>query len=195
MVWGGTRDELANRDHLPTGWLPDDDLTPDARAAQGWAGAMSLPRELFTWEQTDVLRALVTPLSDLPNFERISSPASSTPGAKGNERYIVRTLGMRVAREIEAARGQEVDLLGVRVGPSDAWEVELVGDVAGSDVKEIGIRLSFTHGEFQRSVIHLRLRIASLGSCVARYQSLHVPSFLLGQNTRMIRSTPQAPPK
>lgn len=109
---------------------------------------MSLPRELFTWEQPDVLRALITPLSDLPNCDAIPLPATSTSGAEGKERYTVRTLGMRVAKEIEAARDQEVDLcMGDGVGPSEAWEIELVGDVAECDVKEIGIRLSFAHGE------------------------------------------------
>lgn len=136
---------------------------------------MSLPRELFTWEQTDVLRALVTPLADLPNFERISSPAPLTPGAGGHERYVIRTLGMRVVKEIEAARCQEVDLcMGDGVAPSEAWEVELVGDVAESEIKEIGIRLSFAHGEFQRSVIRLR-RTSSLPFCVTRYLSLPFP--------------------
>lgn len=158
----------------PLGWLSDDDLTPSLRAQQGWAGALSLPRELF-WQITrDVVGTLKTPLADLAGCEVVASGQSST----------VRTLGIRPVVELENLRGTEVDLTRDKVQPSLGWEAEMIIDVEG--YSEVGLLLSFPQGtSFQACPSLRRLGEARISFrpdderlIVSRTTSTSIPSIL-----------------
>lgn len=80
---------------LAWGWITEEDLPQQLIDRQNWSGLLSLPRELSLQCLHSVSGALVSPLSEITSIE--IEPISDTT-------YIVRTLGISPAKQIEALR-------------------------------------------------------------------------------------------
>jgi beta-fructofuranosidase len=117
-----------------SGWLADDELSKEARASQGWTGAMAMPHELFVQETTNVVSAFMTPLDKLPSFQ-------TQAAADGT--YTVWTLGQQPLAEVQGARGQSVAFENMK--RSLVWELDLVANV--EKAQKVTLTLSFAQGE------------------------------------------------
>lgn len=69
------------------GWIKEEDLSLTRRESKGWTGYLSLPRELFLLCIPDTVRALKTPLEDIPSIKLL--------GDADEKHQSVYTLGIR----------------------------------------------------------------------------------------------------
>lgn len=73
------------------GWITEEDLCDELRAAQGWSGIISLPRELFLQTTHHVVGACASPLSSITSFETTQDKYGS---------FTMRTLATRPAQSV-----------------------------------------------------------------------------------------------
>lgn len=73
------------------GWIPEDDLTVEQRAEQGWAGMACLPRELVALKYHGVVKALASSLSAIGSVNCIGNKDGTCT---------IQTLGIRPAAEV-----------------------------------------------------------------------------------------------
>lgn len=118
---------------LIPGWLADDELSKEARASQGWTGAMAMPHEMFVQRITNVVSAIKTSLDDLPSFQ-VQREADGT--------FTLWTMGQRPLEEVQGARGPAVKLDSMQ--RSLVWELELVANVERA--QKVTVKLNFADG-------------------------------------------------
>ena len=80
------------------GWIKEEDLTLSRREHKGWAGYLSLPRELFLLRLPNVVRTLKSSLEDISSLKLVDDKASM-----GKSAY---TLGIRPLSTLKSLRPQ-----------------------------------------------------------------------------------------
>lgn len=77
------------------GWIPEDDITSDQRALQGWAGCLGLPRELFDLVIPHVVRPMHSNVKELSNCSTVNDKEGT---------FTVTTLGIRPLKDLTKLR-------------------------------------------------------------------------------------------
>ena len=135
------------------GWIKEEELTLARREAKGWTGYLSLPREVFLLEKTDVVRSLVTPLRQIPSLKVID---------EADGRATIQTLGIRPLTNLATLRASKPRVWTNIVGqvptthlanvPSTSWELQAVLSVQpGTD--RIGFHVQHSADMAQRTTI------------------------------------------
>ncbi|TPX17329.1 uncharacterized protein E0L32_012216 [Thyridium curvatum] len=132
------------------GWLVEDDLPPELRDQQGWAGAMSLPRILKVLVLHSVTGALLSKLEDIGPFEFVTEGDSTTV-------YTGYSLCMVPDPRLEKLRlGEQSHLILLQGGllesfftkPLTTWELKVtfrLGHARG----RLGFSILHGHGTFR----------------------------------------------
>lgn len=117
------------------GWIPEDDLTPERRREQGWAGMACLARELVSLEYRNVVKALHSSITDIGSFDCEQD---------SQDTYTVKTVGIRPAQELlklrEGAKAHFVPIHSLRSSSttlrhplhSKTWELAFEADILSS---------------------------------------------------------------
>ncbi|OIW29513.1 Arabinanase/levansucrase/invertase [Coniochaeta ligniaria NRRL 30616] len=79
------------------GWIPEEDISPEAARWKGWNGALAVPREIFLLRIPNVLAALRSRLEDMAPFESKVEADGSTTLLTLGVRPIAELAGMREA--------------------------------------------------------------------------------------------------
>jgi beta-fructofuranosidase len=123
------------------GWIKEEELTLARREKKGWTGYMSLPRELFLYEKSNISGTLQTPLHDIPALQLTKQP---------NGTSIVRTLGMKPLDNLQGLRkgGPQIwsQIPGnhtnfpLKNSPATNWELEAIINVK-EDHRRVGFHI------------------------------------------------------
>ncbi|CAH0056874.1 unnamed protein product [Clonostachys solani] len=125
------------------GWIKEDELPLPRRESKGWAGYLSIPREVFLLRRSQVIRTIKTPLREMPSLNVYREP---------NGTNTVQTLGIRPLPSIKALRKSKPIFwtlpLGTKNGDSNflravkttSWEIEAVVSV-GAGLKKVGFHI------------------------------------------------------
>lgn len=139
------------RQHVIFGWVLEEDLSPELRRQQGWAGALTLPRVVKLLVLRSVVRALVSSLESIACVEFV--PEKST-GAT----YTAYTLSAVPDPRLGKLRDNERKLTIQRHSESQTlrfprdiptWEAKLSFSF-GSNARSAGLRI--LHGQGELSV-------------------------------------------
>lgn len=112
------------------GWIKEEELTLTRRESKGWTGYLSLPRELFMFRLSNVVRALRTPLEDILSVTLSGVQAEQKAGSGLRTLY---TLGIRPLANIRLLRPphpktwSNIESLGphsLTTTKSSNWELE-----------------------------------------------------------------------
>lgn len=130
----GTYEHPVTRQRIAWGWLKEDDISLERRTAKGYTGHLSLPRELFLYSKSNVIRGLVSPL------EAIHSIHAEDDKHRARRNKAVWTLGIRPMANLKELRHhRQADLTSVEASSgkghvaqsSSHWELEAVIKVSG----------------------------------------------------------------
>ncbi|KAK7425780.1 hypothetical protein QQZ08_007756 [Neonectria magnoliae] len=140
------------------GWIKEEELPLSTCESKGWKGYLSLPRELFLLRLSNVVRALKTPLSEIPSVK-----LSNDERVKGRTK-IIQTLGIRPLPNLKTLRRSEpmvwskIDDLEIRKAcrlhstTSANWELEAVVKVQ-PNTQRIGFHIRHNDDLSQRTSI------------------------------------------
>ncbi|ORX75483.1 Arabinanase/levansucrase/invertase [Basidiobolus meristosporus CBS 931.73] len=151
--------DVATNQRIVWGWVTEDDSENDeVRRAQGWAGMLTVPRELFLFKKPGIL------LTDhLTNF---TGSMKFVPD-NGQETHSVTTLGIRPIRELEHVRDKvEVQLVDFKLTASlegrstshltagkRSYEIRAVFDYSHDPTAQAGFTLMQSEDGSEETVI------------------------------------------
>ncbi|KAH6677926.1 glycosyl hydrolase [Plectosphaerella plurivora] len=149
-----------SRKRILFGWIKEDELPAHRRAARGWAGYLSLPRELSLYSMRGVIRGLRSPLADIGSLK-------ATPDASGSTNTI-QTLGIRPLddlRQLRPARPARWTSLGssglsgiLKRARSTSWELEATVAIHPEDHDRVGFHICHNHDASQRTTVYFETR-------------------------------------
>lgn len=125
------RDPITGR-RIVWGWLPEDDIDLDRCERKGWAGYLSIPRELYLLVIPNVVEALKTPLKEISSVN-IQREADGTTS--------LHTLGIRPFSDLTKIRhGAPINISNLTLPTSQStvyktpiqcsrWELEAIIDI------------------------------------------------------------------
>jgi beta-fructofuranosidase len=134
--------------HIIFGWLLEDDLTPDLRRHQGWAGVISMPRRLKLQILRSVTSALQSPLQSIGSVELI-------PEDENKSSFTVVTLcAVPDARRCKL-RGRQISSSndGLVIFPEAVaqWEMKM-GFMVGTDAIRLGFDIMHSSSKYNRCI-------------------------------------------
>ena len=148
------------------GWIPEDDIGEEGRNAQGWAGCLSLPRELFEQATPNVVGSLFS--ETLQETGLVQCSAKREDGSME-----VRSLGIRPAKQLASLRKGSLchrveagKVLGLRnLLPIDkklgaTWELETTIDFGRDETDRIDLIIA--HGSEHHTTISFDLATSIL---------------------------------
>jgi beta-fructofuranosidase len=150
-----------SRKRILFGWIKEDELPAHRRAARGWAGYLSLPREMFLYSARGVLRGLRSSLADIRSL-------SATPDASGPASTI-QTLGIRPIDDLRLLRPSRptgrwsslgsAGLSGIlKRARSTSWELDAVVAVHPDDHGRVGFHICHDHDASRRTTVYFDAR-------------------------------------
>ena len=141
-----------SKKHIVWGWVTEDDLCDDLRQTQGWAGMLSLPRELKVQTLNLVVCARASALDDITNIDLEKGESARALGDR-KQLWTVKTLASEPVQSIvEALRSRS----GVRCST--------MGRNPLHSLQELG-KMSFTDEQLQSSTWELKCSIRVSRTC------------------------------
>ncbi|KAJ4185847.1 hypothetical protein NW755_008299 [Fusarium falciforme] len=125
------------------GWIKEEELTLARREAKGWTGYLSLPRELFLYSATNVIRGLKSSLDEIRSIKAIPD---------GSGANTIHTLGIRPLDDLRLLRSSRPDEWSA-IGSSNtsgilkhrtrstSWELEALINVHAPHPQRVGFHI------------------------------------------------------
>ncbi|KAI8725697.1 hypothetical protein NCS52_00141400 [Fusarium sp. LHS14.1] len=125
------------------GWIKEEELTLARREAKGWAGYLSLPRELFLYSATNVVRGLKSSLDEIRCIKAMPD---------GSGVNTIHTLGIRPLDDLRLLRSSQPNEWSA-TGSSDtsgilkhstrstSWELEAFINVHAQHPRRVGFHI------------------------------------------------------